>query len=353
MKSRVISFGSLASPLAKSQTQFVISRLQAIRPRQTCQMTIVPTPVADSAKADEPFLAAAAAEVEFLEEQLLAEEFQVVVVAAPDLVLPLREGVTYAAVPERSTPYDAFLNRQGLIIDEMTAGSVIGVPNLRTRIQMQSLWPDLEFPILTGGLDRGLESLLRQCQVDGLVLPAGAAEHLGIQGIVSEIFYPEMILPSSGQGTLVALGRQDDQDLRDLLQPLHSLQTFQEMTAEHAFMQHFASDLDLPISVLAQVKQEQIHLTGATGSAHGVSTKSVTLSGDSEQAEMLGSELARLLLQDGQTVIDLLEADFPDGLPAGDLESDFEEEPEDELGDDLRAELADLDIIPPPPRKKD
>jgi len=35
--------------------------------------------------------------------------------------------------------------------------------------------------------------------VDGLVLPAVVAEHLGIQALVSELYFPEMMLPGGGQ----------------------------------------------------------------------------------------------------------------------------------------------------------
>ncbi len=340
MKARpVLSFGTLASPLAKAQTQAVIDRIQEVHPRFTCQMIITPSPVRPDENGQEPFLAASAAEVEHLEEQLLAEEFRFVVQRAADLVLPLREGVTYAGTPARSTPFDAFLNRQGLIADEMPDNAVVGVLNLRTKTQMVSLWPRLKIKILPGGLTGALEIFLRRCEVDGLVLPAAVAEHLGIQGIVTELFYPEMMLPSSGQGILVILGREEDKEGRDLLASIHSPATFQEMEAEHAFMQRFASDQDLPVSVLAQVDRKKILVTGAIASLRGTTNRD-SAEGPTPNAGQIGADLAEKLLMNGDSVIDLLEADFPDGLPALDQE-------DDPLGggveDELETELSDLD----------
>ena len=344
MKNKPISFGCLGNQLAKHQTQAIISRLQERHPRLTCQLTIVPSPIADLAKRDEPFLAAAAAEVQFLEGQLTAGEFRLVVVRAADLVLPLADGVVYAAVPARENPFDAYLNRQGLITEEMTEGSTIGVLNMGSLVQMRALFPELDFRIITGGLDHALEQLLRRSEIDGLVLPASAAEHLGIQGIVSEIFYPELLLPSSGQGILVMLAREDDREIRELLAELHSPATFDEMTAEHAFVQRLASDQDLPISVLARLDRDQITVTGGIGSPHGASFNRVTVQGPRTEAARLGADVVEKLLLDDRTVIDLLEADFPEGLPG----HDHDEPPEDDLDDDIRAELAELDIIPPP-----
>ncbi len=310
----VLSFGTLATSLAKAQTQAVIARIQDLHPRLTCQMTLVPSFSASQEPSSEPYYAAASADVLNLEEQLLAGEFRFVVVRAPDLVLPLRAGVTYATIPSRDTPFDVFLNRQGMIPDEMPDKAVVGVLNLRTKAQMKHLWPRLDFRLLTGGIDLALERFLRHCELDGLVVPAACAEHLGIQGIVSEIFYPEMMLPSSGQGILVVLCREDDGEGRDLLRDLHSEATYQEMEAEHAFMQRFATDQDLPVSVLAQVDRKRICITGAITSMHGTVNQE-TVEGSAGHARQLGTELAEKLLLNGEAFIDLLEADFPEGLP--------------------------------------
>jgi len=300
-------------------------------------MTIIPSPLSDQEKSDEPFLAASAGEVEFLEEQLLAEEFRVVVVRAVDLVLPLREGVTYAAIPARGIPFDALLNRQGHIADEMEDGSRIGVLNLRSKIQISTLWPNLEVDIVNGGLDTAMEILLRKCEIDGLVLPAATTEHLGIQGIVSEIFYPEMVLPSSGQGILALLCRSADKEVQDLLKDVHSEATFLEMEAEHAFIQHFAADQDLPISVLARVDHDAINITGAIGSVSGSRANKQSIDGKATEATTLGAELASKLMFNTETLIELLEADFPDGLPGDDLD-DFEDSAVEDT------DLTDLDL---------
>jgi len=310
----VLSFGTLATSLAKAQTQAVIDRIQELHPRLTCQMMLVPSPFKSEEPSTEPYYAAASTDVLFLEEQLLAGEYRFVVVRAPDLVLPLREGVTYATVPSRDTPFDAFLNRQGMIPDDMPDNAVVGVLNLRTKAQMKQLWPRLDFRLLTGGIDLALERFLRHCELDGLVVPAACAEHLGIQGIVSEIFYPEMMLPSSGQGILVVLCREDDAEGRELLKDLHSEATYQEMEAEHAFMQRFATDQDLPVSVLAQVDRKHVCIKGAITSMRGTVNQE-TIEGSASHAKQLGTELAEKLLLNGEAFIDLLEADFPEGLP--------------------------------------
>ncbi|MCK9995262.1 MAG: hypothetical protein KAH56_03165 [Candidatus Krumholzibacteria bacterium] len=311
MKSRVISFGSLASPLARNQTQAVIERIQERQLRLTCQLNIWDSPYPSRDKENEPFIAASRLEMEYLEQQLIQEQARLVVVEAADMVLPLPEDLTVICVPDRTAPFDAYLNRQGLIMDEMEPGSRVGVLSMRSRAQMRSLWPDISFRILRGGVDRAMEIHLRDREIDGLVLPSAVTEHLGIQGIVAEIFAPEFILPGPGQGTLVIIGRAGDQEARDLLADLHSRDTAIELETEQAFCRRMISDQDLPIGALARVKGGEVEITGTTGPG----TKRIAVNGETHEAEAVGSGLAQQILSRGESFADLLEADFPDGLP--------------------------------------
>ena len=330
MNSKVVSFGCLNTQLAKDQTKVILDRLQEVSPRLTCRLQVVPSPVSAESLENEPFLAASVAEVEFLEDQLLADEFRLAVIRAQDLVLPLREELAYAAIPRRDTPFDAFLTRQNAIIDDMPDGSKVGVLNLRSRTQMQVLWPNLEFELLRGGMQFALEALLRRCELDGLVAPAAVVEHLSLQGIVAEIFNPELILPSGGQGILVILGRADDSEARELLSSLHCEETQREMEAEHAFLQRFASDLELPVGVLAQCTESGLVVTGAVGSSNTAAAALQRRQGPADEAAALGTALAESILQSDEALIGLLEAEFPEGLPVDD-DGEDEVEPDPDV----------------------
>jgi len=311
LKSRVISFGSLASPLARNQTQAVINRIQDRQPRLTCQLNIWDSPVTSQEKENEPFIATSRREMEFLEQQLLREQARLLVVEAADMVLPLPEDLAVICVPDRATPFDAYLNRHGLIMDEMDPSSCVGVLSMRARNQMQSLWPDISFRILRGGVDQAMENHLQRTEIDGLVLPAAVTEHLGIQGIVAEIFAPEFILPGPGQGTLVILGRSNDNEARELLADLHSSDTAIELETEQAFCRRMISDQDLPVGALARVAGGEVVIIGTTGPG----TRRIAVNGEIHEAEAVGSGLAQQILSCGESFADLLEADFPDGLP--------------------------------------
>ncbi len=306
-----LTFASLASPLARGQAQSIIDRLQQRSPRLACRLDLLESPQAEAQRARETFVAASRAEIKFLLAALREKRTRLVVLEASDLLALPETDAVIACVPDRGAPFDAFLNRGGFIMDEMEAGRRIGVLSHRVRAQLQSLWPDLRFEILRGGVDRAMETHLRRSEIDGLVLPSSVTEHLGIQGIVAEIFAPEFVLPGPGQGTLVVMARPDDDEARELLAPLHSEDSALELAAETAFHRRMLPDQDLPVGALARVSPEGIAILGGTGAGK----RRISVSGTLEEASLVGDGLAQQILSHSDTFTDLLEGDFPDGLP--------------------------------------
>ncbi len=319
VKTRVLSFGSLPSSLAKSQTQSFIDLVHQGIPRVTCQLTVLPSLAADEESEDQVFTATSPAEFLHLTKLLLSNQIDAVVLEAADLPLGAPEGIDLICTPPRCTPFDAFLNRQGNIMDEMDPGSHVGVLSMRSKAQLKHLWPDIDFQIMRGGIDRAMETHMRHSEIDGLVLPAAATEHLGIQGIVVEIFAPEFILPGPGQGSLVVVGRANDEETRKDLASLHCPATKLEIEAEMAFRRHMISDSDLPVGVLARVTGKEIVIEGSTGPC----INRVSVNGPLNQAEEVGAGLAMQILRSGDALADLLEAEFPDGLPPEDDEAEL------------------------------
>ncbi len=322
MKTRAsLTVGSPESSLAGNLARAVVKRLQETSPRLACGH--LPVKCEEPAAEEEtPFLAEPPSVAAAMDARLLAGEFRLVARYAADQRSPLREGIVRAAVLERGTPFDAFLNRDGRITDDMPAGALIGVLNQRARAQMQALWPQLEVRLLSGGVERSVEAMMRHRLVDGLVLPAIAAEQLGIQALVTEIYYPEMMLPAGGQGVTVLLARESDEEAREIARTLHSPATLLELDAEMSFMERVAASDDVPAGVLARVEGRRVVITAAIASSTGSSVNRATREGPALQAVKLGAELGEHLLLNADSLLTLLEADFPEGLPAGELDEE-------------------------------
>jgi len=327
---RVINFATIDAPLARSQTKAIMGLVQQHLTNHTCASVAVPFPY-DSADTDnEVFVATSRDAVLSLVESVLQGHARLLALTAADMVTALPPELSIICIPQRAFPFDAFINRQGMIMDEMAAGAHIGVMSMRSRRQMANQWPQLVFEIRRGGVDKTMETHVRKAEIDGLVIPAAVTEHLGIQSIVAEIFAPEFVLPSPGQGIMVIIGRANDTEMRQLLADLHSPSTAAELTAEHAFRDNMISDQDLPVGTLARVCGDNICIVGATGS--GIDR--IEISGKIHEAAAVGAGLAQQILSSGQCFADLLEADFPDGFLDEPAAEQTDAQPDDFTGDD-------------------
>ncbi len=309
------TLGTLDGRLNRAQTQIVIEKLHRAHPKAIFDMVTVADPSAHRGRATEFYSTHSPAEVSFLQAQLLAGTYQIVDLCAEDLRVPLPDGLTVAAVLERDTPYDALLHKEGTIADDLPEGTRVGVLSHRSQSQISALWPHLKSVLLQGGTVNALTTFLQQDEVECLVIPAAVGERLGVQDLVSEIFFPEMMLPGAGQGLIALLTRTDDMHTIAMVAAVDSPPSHQEMLGELAFRERIRSDQDCAVGVLAQANDDNLILTGAIGSRSGCAPTQAVVKGDAATATDLGVRLAEELLQNTSSLIDLLEADFPDGLP--------------------------------------
>jgi len=347
------TLGTLDGRLNRAQTQIVIDRLGRAHPKAIYDMVTVADASAHRGRTRELYSTHSPAEVSFLQSQLQEGVYQIVDLCAEDLRLPLPAGLAVAAVLKRDTPYDALLHKGGVIADDLSEGTRVGVLSRRAQAQISTLWPHLRTVLLQGGTVTALTAFLQHDEVECLVIPAAVGERLGIQDLVSEIFFPEMMLPGAGQGLIALLARADDAQTIEMAAAIESSQSRQEMMGELAFRERIRSDQDLPVGVLAQANDDNLIITGAIGSRSGCAPTQAVVKGDAGDASELGARLAEELLQSTSSLIDLLEADFPDGLP-DDHADPLEQEREPTLKEGVLEEIdaggddEDLDAYAPP-----
>jgi len=335
------TLGTLDGRLNRAQTQIVINRLNRAHPKAHFDMVTVADPTAHRDRVDLLYSTHSPAEVTFLQQQLQAGKFQIVDLCAEDLILPLPDDLVVAAVLERDTPYDALLHKDAIIVDDLPDGTRVGVLSHRSQAQISTLWPHLKPILMTGGTVTALNTFLQMEEVDCLVIPAALGERLGVLDIMSEIFFPEMMLPGAGQGLIALVARTDDTEALDMAAQVDSSQSHQEMLAELSFRERIRSDQDCALGVLAQANDGNLIITGAIGSLTGAAPNQAVLKGDAAEATSLGTRLAEELMTSTASLIDLLEADFPDGLPA-DPEEPLDDVTKPTLSEGLEDEVEDL-----------
>jgi hydroxymethylbilane synthase len=183
-------------------------------------------------------------------------EVDLAVHSAKDLPATDEEGLAIAAVPERASPLDVLVTRDG----ELRPGQVVGTSSLRRKAQVLRWRSDVLPKDLRGNVDTRLRKL-GDGEVDALVLAAAGLLRLRV---VPEHAAPMSIaemVPAPGQGCLAVQARADDRDALEALAPLDHGPSRTALEAERALMARLGGGCALPLGAFAEVTEAGVRMT--------------------------------------------------------------------------------------------
>jgi hydroxymethylbilane synthase len=201
-------------------------------------------------------------------------------------------------VMEREDPRDAFVSGRFASLSELPQGAVVGTSSLRRVVLLRSLRPDLKIEPLRGNLDTRLRKL-DEGHYDAIVLAAAGLKRLGLAERIRQVFEPEQMLPSAGQGALGIEVPAARDDLLELFSPLAHQATWLAVTAERAVSRAMGGSCSMPLAAFATFSGEYLQLRAAWGDPDTVAplvrAQSAAAAADLAQANQLGAEVAASL----------------------------------------------------------
>ena len=235
-----------------------------------------------------------------LESGLLNQELDLAVHSLKDMPTLLPMGLTISAFCEREEPRDVFLSKNGVRLEELPSGSIIGTSSLRRKSQLRHYRPDLEFMDLRGNLQTRWKKLL-ESDMDGIVLAAAGVKRLGWEDRITQILPEDLMLSAVGQGSIAIEIVENRSDIHELLSRLNHGTTEQAVRAERALMRKLEGGCQVPIGALAQVVEGQIVLRGMVASLDGA--RLIKAEAKGTDPEEVGLEVAARLIALGATDI--------------------------------------------------
>ncbi|RCJ21993.1 hydroxymethylbilane synthase [Nostoc minutum NIES-26] len=298
---RTIRIGSRKSQLALVQTYWVQEQLQKSFPDISFEVHTMSTQ-------GDKILDVALAKIgdkglftKELEVGMLNHEIDFAVHSLKDLPTNLPEGLALAAITERENPADALVvheKHKDKQIDTLPAGAVIGTSSLRRLAQLRHQFPHFTFKDVRGNLNTRLAKL-DAGEYDALILAAAGLERLGMSDRIHQVLSQEVSLHAVGQGALGIECRADDTELISILKAIEHTETRNRCLAERAFLRDLEGGCQVPIGVNTEINGDNLTLTGIVASVDGQKLVKDTVTGQANNAEALGTELANLLRQQG------------------------------------------------------
>lgn len=243
-----LRLGSRRSPMAIAQSGDV-ARLITERTGRPVEIVGI-TSFGDVSQAQLTQIGGTGVFVSSLREALLRGEVDLAVHSLKDLPTADPAGITLAAIPVRDDPRDALVARDGAKFADLPPGAKIGTGSPRRAAQLSVLRADVTCVPIRGNANTRLAKL-RDGDVDALLLAYAGLARIGCTHLVTEIFEPEAMLPSPGQGALAVECRTDDAPLVKLLAVIDDAATRAAVTAERSLLAALEAGCSAPVGAFA------------------------------------------------------------------------------------------------------
>jgi hydroxymethylbilane synthase len=212
-----------------------------------------------------------------------------------------------AATPVREDARDALVARDGLVLGELPAGSVIGTSSPRRAAQLRALGLGLEIRPLRGNLDTRLNRV-SSGELDAIVVARAGLARIGRLDAVTEALEPVQMLPAPAQGALAVECRAGDTALAQVLSQLDDADTRAAITAERTLLAELEAGCSAPVGAIAEVVEsidedgrvfEELSLRGCVATLDGSDVIRATGIGTPDRARELGLSVAEELFELG------------------------------------------------------
>ncbi|PIH12691.1 hydroxymethylbilane synthase [Staphylococcus epidermidis] len=295
---RKLIVGSRRSKLALTQSQQFIDKLKFIDPSLDIEIKEIVTKGDKIVDKQLSKVGGKGLFVKEIQNELFNKEIDMAIHSLKDVPSIIPDGLTLGCIPDREIPFDAYIAKNHIPLEELSEGSIVGTSSLRRGAQILSKYSHLKIKWIRGNIDTRLKKLETE-DYDAIILAAAGLKRMGwSDNIVTTYLDRDVLLPAIGQGALGIECRSDDKELLDLLTKVHNHDVAQCVTAERTFLSEMDGSCQVPIGGYATIVQDnQIEFTGLIMSPDGKERyEHTTLGSDPVQ---LGIEVSQVLKKQG------------------------------------------------------
>jgi hydroxymethylbilane synthase len=312
MKRKIIA-GSRGSKLALIQTNFVIDLLKSSNPCLEIDIKVIKTTGDKIQDKQLSKIGGKGLFIKEIEEALALKEIDFAVHSMKDVPHTLLETYQIAAIMEREDPRDILICREGYSLTTLPAGARVGTGSLRRHLQIKALRSELEIIPIRGNIDTRINKLASG-DYDAIILAAAGLKRMGWQNYNDSSFFKtllrentneklcieflatETFIPAIGQGALAIETLTDNQELADIIRPLHNETDAYCVLAERAFLKEVDGGCEIPIGAYAYIYNDRLIIDGFLGDEYKGTIYRQSISGSIDNYKDLGVNLAKILL---------------------------------------------------------
>ena len=290
---------SRKSPLAMRQSEIVAAALQSTASRELgLELDVEIMGVTTSGDRRALGFAGKSDFTKELEHALLAGDADLAVHSMKDVAVRLPAGLEIGALLPRDNPYDAFVSRNYVTLENLPSQAVVGTSSLRRRCQLRHARPDLRVLDLHGNIGTRIGKL-DDGEYDAIVLAAAGLRRMQLDSEIKSLLLDDMI-PAIAQGAIGIENREGcGPQLRQLLRACDDRETRLRVQAERSVGCLLGADCRLPVAAHASLEDNGLLLRAMVGDSESGHLVHASAKGDTGQPEQLAAEVVDDLKRQG------------------------------------------------------
>lgn len=260
MGGKKIIIGSRGSILALSQAKIIISILKEFNPEYSYKLKKITTSgdINNNMSLSDDSMKNAF--VKEIEHELLEGEIDIAVHSMKDMPLDMPQGLCIGAIPKREDFRDVLISRNNIKFTDLPENAVIGTSSLRRIRQLELLRNDIIIKDIRGNINTRIKKIKKD--YDAVILAAAGLKRTGMENLITDYFNIDRMLPACGQGILCVQCRDDDKDIKNLLQKLNDNETCLILRAEREYLKILEGGCKTPIAAVGIIEDKKLILQG-------------------------------------------------------------------------------------------
>lgn len=240
-----------------------------------------------------------------INQAVLRREADIAVHSLKDVPSKISAGLKLAATLPRESPFDALVSRNNLRLNELSYASIIGTSSIRRKAALLNLRSDIVIKSLRGNIETRLDKLRRK-MYDAIMVSEAALKRLNLENMITQVFHPEIITPSPGQGIIGIYTRVDDKDVIKILSEINDKRTYIEAIIEREIMKRVGGGCFTPLGIYAKNIGKWIDIISSIYSPDGKKKVVIKDKGSLREIDSIVEKLSCKLLNRGAEIFTLI-----------------------------------------------
>ncbi len=229
-----------------------------------------------------------------IEKELQDKNIDIAVHALKDMPAIETKGLKTDSFLERNDAREILITMNKKKLSELKKNSIIGTSSFRREYQIKKIRSDLECKIIRGNVDTRIKKL-KDGIYDAIILSYAGIKFLNFDDEISEIFSPEQVIPSAGQGIIALQCREGDEEITSVLKKINHNETFMRAHVERNILKVLEGDCETAVGAHSTIKGDKIIVEAELFSLDGTKRFYEKKTGKVEDFSQIGREVGQNL----------------------------------------------------------